>query len=650
MCGFTGFWDTNSNLSKNELLSYVKRMSDQITERGPDSYGAWGDETLGIAFGHRRLSIIDLSKTGYQPMTSSSKRFVISYNGEIYNTFELRKELQEINRDLSFRGNSDTEVILEAFETWGIEVGCKRLIGMFALSLWDKEHKKLYLVRDRLGIKPLYWGYSQGVLFFGSQPKSFISHPKWLSQIEPKALTTYFRFSYIPAPLSIFKGIQKLTPGTILSFDNKGQQKQINYWTFDKVALNGVSSRYLKEKQLEELLTNELEMLLKDSVKRHMVTDVPLGAFLSGGIDSSTVVALMQSQSSQAIKTFSIGYYENSYDESQYASKIAKYLGTDHYELYLDDTLAKEIIPNIPNWYDEPFGDPSQIPTFLVSKLAKQHVKVSLSGDGGDELFTGYDRYFSCQTLWQKVSSLPSSLKKITAFIILRIPPVHWNKIYSLIVQEACPPYLGDRLHKLARGLSISSSEQFYRMIVSKWEFPEELLLTEEDPLYYPWNSNSLKGINEFLERMQYIDTLTYLPDDILVKLDRASMAVGLEARVPILDHRIVEFAWKLPLVMKYRQKQSKWLLRQVLYRHIPKQLIDRPKMGFDLPLDHWLRGPLREWADSLLNKDRLHLDGIINPITILKRWEEHLSGKRNWHYPLWGILMFQAWREYWKI
>ncbi len=650
MCGLTGFWDAHGNLSKDELINHVKKMSNQIIERGPDSYGIWCDENSGLALGHRRLSIVELSNAGHQPMISSSGRLVISYNGEIYNTLELRKELEKLNNGLKFKGHSDTEVILEACEFWGVEKACKNLNGMFAFSLWDREQKKLYLARDRLGIKPLYCGYSQGVLFFGSQPKSFIPHPKWRPEIDFQALTNYFRFSYIPAPLSIFKGIHKLIPGTILSFDNKGNRDEVYYWSLEKTALDGLNFRTLTEKQSENILIDELEMLLKDTIQRHMVSDVPLGAFLSGGIDSSTVVALMQLQSSTPIKTFSIGYMENDYNEARHAAKVAKHLGTNHNELYLDFKLAQEIIPTIPNYYDEPFADPSQIPTFLVSKLAKEHVTVSLSGDGGDELFIGYDRYFMSQNLWNKVGFLPVALKRLAMSGILKIPPTLWNKIYNLTSTKVNIQNFGERLHKLARSLKVSSSEQFYRMLVSKWELPEALLLSGTEPQRYPWNGNELKSMDQFIERMQYIDTLTYLPDDILTKLDRASMAVSLEARVPFLDHRIVEFAWKIPLEMKYRQGQGKWLLKQILYKYVPKELIDRPKMGFDIPLDHWLRSPMRDWAESLLNINRLKSDGILNPEPILKKWQEHLSGKKNWHYPIWGILMFQAWREHWKI
>lgn len=650
MCGLTGFWDTQGNISKDELTSLIKKMSDQITNRGPDSSGTWCNDSIGIAFGHRRLSIVDLSESGNQPMLSSSGQLVLSYNGEIYNTSELRSELKKVNKNLKFRGDSDTEVLLEAFELWGTKTTCERLIGMFAISLWDNEQKKLYLIRDRLGIKPLYWGYSCGVLFFGSQPKSFIPHPKWHPEMDPQALTSYFRFNYIPSPSSIFKGIQKLVPGTILSFDSKGNQEAIQFWSFEKIALEGLASRYQDGKQSEELLINELEILLKDAVKRHAIADVPLGAFLSGGIDSSTVVALIQSQVRQPIKTFSIGFYENSYDEAKYAAKIAKHLGTNHTEFYLDSNLAQKIITDIPNWYDEPFADPSQIPTFIISKLAKQQVTVSLSGDGGDELFAGYDRYFRAQTLWQKTRFLPNWLNHLTATSILNISTTQWDNIFNLIPYKFSSKSFGHELHKLAKILKCPSSEHFYRKLVSRWECPEELVLIGKEFLSYPWNSPKLKSIDHFIERMQYIDTLTYLPDYILAKVDRASMAVGLEVRVPILDHRVVEFAWKLPLTMKCRHGQGKWLLKQVLYRHVPEELVNRPKMGFDIPLDHWLRGPLREWAEYLLDEKKLKSAMILNPSLIIKIWQEHLSGKRNRGFSLWSVLMFQTWKEHWKI
>jgi len=649
MCGITGFWDIKSGLSKEALLNLAEKMAQKIAERGPDSFGSWCDESLGLAFGHRRLSIVDLSPNGHQPMVSSSDRMVLSYNGEIYNTAELRAELERANPNLRFRGNSDTEVILEGCQHWGVEATCKRLIGMFAFSLWDREDKKLYLVRDRLGIKPLYWGFHRGVLFFGSQPKSFAPHPKWQPEIDQSALTAYFRYNYVPTPFSIFKDIQKLNPGSILSIDQAGNKKETRFWSFEEVAEKAIMARQRKSIQSEHELIEDLDTLLRDAVKRRMVADVPLGAFLSGGIDSSTVVALMQAQSKQPIKTFSIGFHEQAYDEAQYAARIAKHLGTDHHELYVTDSAAQAVIPSIPTWCDEPFADSSQIPTFLVSQLARQHVTVSLSGDGGDELFAGYNRYFIGHALWQKMKFLPSWLKQTAAAGILKIPPSQWDKLFRFVPQAVRPRLAGDKLHKLANVLKFPSSELFYRMLVSQWEAPHELLLGNVlEPQFYPWTSSKLPPTEQFIERMQCMDILSYLPDDILAKVDRASMAVSLEARVPLLDHRLVEFSWQLPFAMKYRRGQGKWILRQVLNKYVPKEFFERPKMGFGVPIDVWLRGPLREWAEHLLSEERIKADGILNPTPIRQRWQEHLSGQRNWHYSLWGVLMFQAWKERW--
>jgi asparagine synthase (glutamine-hydrolysing) len=645
MCGLTGFWDFKQYTSKEKLLAYAEAMASRIKERGPDSAGTWCDETIGIAMGHRRLAIVDLSEAGHQPMISASGRLVIAYNGEIYNTAELRQEL--IAQGYRFRGHSDTEVILEACEAWGVKSTCQRLIGMFTFALWDKQERKLFLVRDRLGIKPLYWGFNHGVLFFGSQIKSFIDHPKWNPQLDKSALTAYFRYNYIPAPLSIFEEIYKVLPGTILSIDEKEQREEIRFWDFQTVAKEGMHSR---DKRSTSDLVSELDTLLRDAVKRRMLAEVPLGAFLSGGIDSSTVVALMQAQNDKPIQTFSIGFHENGYDEAQYAAAVAKHLGTEHHEWYLSAADACEIIPNIPDWCDEPFADVSQIPTFLVSRLARQFVTVSLSGDGGDELFAGYNRYFVGQAYWQRLRLLPSWLRWVGSYGIKRLSPKRWDHLAQVIPRQIRPRLVGDKAHKFAEILKTSNPNTFYRSLVSHWDNPSDLVLEGAEPDIAPWDNFENMAEGSFLDTMQRMDTLTYLPDDILAKVDRASMAVSLEARVPLLDHRVVEFAWGLPPDVKIREGKGKWLLRQVLNQYIPQKLIERPKMGFGVPIDHWLRGPLREWAEELLSESRLQADGILNPQPIRQRWQEHLSGKRNWQYSLWGVLMFQTWKERWYI
>jgi len=645
MCGLTGFWDFNARRTKAEILPLIEKMSLQIAHRGPDSSGTWCDETLGLALGHQRLAIVDLSEAGHQPMFSHSGRLVIVYNGEVYNAMEIRETL--VAQGCRFKGHSDTEVIVEACEKWGIEAACQQLIGMFAFAVWDKEKKQLFLVRDRLGIKPLYWGFNQGVLFFGSQLKSFGVHPTWKPEINKEALVSYFRFNYIPTPLSIFKGIFKLSPGTILSIDPSKNISETQFWDLQKVVIKG--QKNLKQTKDAELI-EELEVLLKDAVKRRMIADVPLGAFLSGGVDSSTVAALMQTQSTNPIQTFSIGFHEAEYDESKYAACVAKHLGTEHRELYLNSGEARAIIPDIPNWCDEPFADVSQIPTFLVSKLARQFVTVSLSGDGGDELFAGYHRYFTGQNIWFKLKKLPFWLRRLSAYGIRQISPSHWERFSSLLPKRFQPRLMGDKLHKFADILTAITPTAFYQMLVSQWDDPATLVLGSEEKFVFPWIGleHPFNQEKHLVEIMQMMDLRTYLLDDILTKVDRASMAVGLEARVPLLDHRVVEFSWCLPLHAKIREGEGKWLLKRVLDRYVPRNLIERPKMGFGVPIDQWLRGPLREWAEELLSVTRLQQEVILNARLIRKRWEEHLQGQRNWQYSLWGVLMFQAWQERW--
>lgn len=644
MCGLTGFWNFSQDFSKEKLSSVISNMALAIEARGPDSEGIWVDEKIGLGLGHRRLAIVDLSPAGHQPMASKSDRFVIIYNGEIYNTEDLRKEL--IQAGCQFRGYSDTEVILEASEHWGVAKTAAKLNGIFSFALWDKQEKKLYLVRDRLGVKPLYWGFNQGILFFGSQLKSFLKHPHWNGALDKSALCAYFRFNYVPAPLSIFQGIQKLKPGVVLSLDQSKKITEEKFWDLETLVEKGQSQTSQKS---DKIWIDELDDLLRDSVKRQMVADVPLGAFLSGGIDSSMVVALMQAQSTRPIRTFSIGFHEAEYNEAQYAAKVAKHLGTEHHELYLSAKDAMDIIPNIPEWCDEPFADVSQIPTFLVSQLARRHVTVSLSGDGGDELFAGYNRYLMGQNIWQKMKYLPLWLRALGASGIRQFSVTSWDTFAKMVPAQLRPRLMGDKIYKLAAVLKATNPQDFYRLLVSQWNDPAALVLGEQEPKLYPWNSDFYEKFpGDFVNNMRTMDLLTYLPDDILAKVDRASMAVSLEARVPLLDHRLVEFSTTLPMEMKIRQGQGKWILRQVLNRYIPEQLFNRPKMGFGVPVGDWLKGPLREWAESLLSSERLKKEGILNEKPIRQRWLEHCSGKRNWQYSLWGVLMFQAWQERW--
>lgn len=637
MCGFTGFWDFKGNTA--DAVKVAEQMAITIAHRGPDATGLWRDANTQLVLAHTRLSIRDLSPEGSQPMLSRSQRWVITYNGEIYNAEELKADLVKLG--YSFRGHSDTEVMVEAFDAWGVEQAVKRMIGMFAFALWDREEQVLYLVRDRLGIKPLYWGIVNDRLFFGSQIKSFLKHSAWQSEIDPSVLTTYFYLNYVPAPYSIFKGINKLNPGMVVRIDNKAQVTECPYWDFKTVATEGVQNRLQGSPQQ---LVNELDTLLKDAVQRRMVADVPLGAFLSGGIDSSTVVALMQAQSSRPIQTFSIGFTEADYNEAEHAKAVARHLGTEHRELYVSPQDAMDVIPSIPEWCDEPFADVSQIPTYLVSHLARQHVTVSLSGDGGDELFAGYNRYHLGHRIWKYLGCLPRSVRALASRALLKVPVGYYDRLAAMACGKL-PKLFGDKCHKLASILNLDGPQAFYETLIHFWEHPEQLVLSGNLNDLEAWRQKAHHPFDNFIEQMQFMDTKTYLPDDILTKVDRASMAVSLEARVPLLDHRVVEFAWRLPLEVKLRHGQSKWILREVLKKYVPESLFNRPKMGFGVPIDGWLRGPLREWAEDLLSVASLS-QSALNPAPIRQRWQEHLAGQRNWQYSLWGVLMFQQWRK----
>lgn len=640
MCGFTGFWDFKGKTENPSRIA--EAMVDKIKHRGPDSQAVWRDPKEPLFLAHARLSIRDLSAEGAQPMVSASGRWVIVYNGEIYNADELKQSLQTSGK--SFKGHSDTEVLLEACDTWGPENAIRQIIGMFAFALWDREEYCLYLCRDRLGIKPLYWGMQNGHLFFGSQLKSFFAHPHFEKKLNCAVLPTYFYLNYVPRDTCIFESVHKLEPGVLLKIKGAEQEQStfIRYWDFKDIFFQ---DRMALSSKADQEWLNDLEFLLKDAVKRRMVADVPLGAFLSGGIDSSLVVALMQSQSNRSVKSFSIGFTEPGYNEADHAKAVAQHLGTDHQEWYVASSEALKVIPQIPEWFDEPFADVSQIPTYLVSKLARQEVIVSLSGDGGDELFAGYNRYHLGHQIWASISRLPLSVRKGFAFLLETLSASSLNR-FSHWSRGYLPPMLGDKVHKLASVLKLPNKTAFYETLISFWDDPVALGAGFKTAGLVAWREKCqiLTKHPDFVEVMQGLDTITYLPDDILTKVDRASMAVGLEARVPLLDHRVVSLAWQMPSHLKIRQGQNKWALRQILARYVPRKLIDRPKMGFGVPIDHWLRGVLREWAETLLCETALK-DAGLNPIPIRQRWSEHLSGKRAWQYSLWGILMYQQWR-----
>ncbi len=652
MCGIAGILGhTNADLAQT-----VAAMVAAIRYRGPDDRGVWCEPAVGFGLGHARLSILDLSPEGHQPMISAGGRYVISYNGEVYNFLDLRRELED--REVKFRGHSDTEVMLAAIEQWGLEAAVTRFVGMFAFALWDRADQVLYLVRDRLGIKPLYFGWVGRCFVFASEVKAIRCHPSFCSDIDRDALALYLRYGYIPAPRSIYRNLYKLPPGCMLTVtperaaraggfspdpESPDGWKPVRYWSARTVAEQGCASPFRgSESEAEQ----ELDALLRRAVRLRMIADVPLGAFLSGGIDSSTVVALMQAQSTRPVKTFTIGFYENEYNEAQHAKRVAQHLGTDHTELYVTPQQAMAVIPRLPAIYDEPFADSSQIPTFLVSELARRHVTVSLSGDGGDELFAGYNRYFVGRSLWRKMKWVPASLRRALARGLTIFEPDTFDTLFrclgSLVPAVQNP---GDKLQKLAGILAVDHPEQMYLELVSLWQEPLSVAIGATEPVTAILDRTRWAKLDDFTLRMMYLDLVTYLPDDLLVKVDRASMAVSLEARVPLLDHRVVEFVWRLPLSLKIRREgEGKWILRRVLDRYVSRSLIERPKMGFGVPIDSWLRGPLRDWAESLLDERRLRQDGFFNPQPIREIWVEHLSRKRNWHYPLWTILMFQAW------
>lgn len=641
MCGFAGFIDLGASTTQDELEQLAGEMTDPIRHRGPDAGGIWADAAAGFAVGFRRLAIIDLSAAGDQPMISASGRYVIVYNGETYNTAEIRTDLAALG--LRFRGHSDTEVVLEACEAWGVETTVARMNGMFAFALWDRRDRRLRLVRDRMGIKPLYWGRLGGTILFGSQSKSFAVHPAWHGEIDREALAAYFQFGYVPSPMSVFRGICQVEPGSIVNLEADGSVRHTVYWDARSVADAGQGDL---NDLAEQDAVEELDGLLRDAVKRRLVADVPLGAFLSGGIDSSTVVALMQSQSTHKVKSFSIGFRESEYDEATYAKTIADHLGTDHTELYVDAAQALDLVSSLAQWYDEPFADSSQIPTLLVSQLARRSVTVSLSGDGGDELFAGYSRYTLGESIWRRFGSLPLPMRRVLAGAMKMVPPDGWDSVGGFLPSRLRYPQFGDKVHKVADVIVGEDSEVMYTRLLSHWK-PEMGVVrgaggrnTLRDA---PGLKNTLPGL---MERMQYIDQVAYLPDDILTKLDRATMAVSLEGRVPLLDFRVVEWAWRLPRSLRFRNGSGKWILKRVLERYVPNELFERPKVGFGLPLDAWLRGPLRDWAEAMLAEPALEAHGLLNVEPIRARWEEHLSGRRNWHHSLWCVLMFQSWHS----
>jgi asparagine synthase (glutamine-hydrolysing) len=647
MCGFAGFIGNDANLLSSDWDTLLCKMGQVIQHRGPDDSGIWKDIDAGVGLTHRRLSILDLTAAGHQPMASASERFIIVFNGEIYNHLDLREELERSGITQNWRGHSDTETLLAGFDYWGIHTTAQKTRGMFAFAVWDKLDHTLTLGRDRVGEKPLYYGWQGNSFLFGSELKALKVHPAFRAEIDRNALTLLMRYGYIPAPYSIYQGIKKLLPGTLLTVSLQQREESVQpFWDFQQVVRDGLTNPFVGS-TVEAV--DKLEHLLRSAVEQQMISDVPLGAFLSGGVDSSAIVALMQAQSSRPVKTFSIGFHEANYNEATYAKAVAKHIGTDHTELYVTAEQAMAVIPQIPVLYDEPFADSSQIPTFLVSQLARQHVTVSLSGDAGDELFGGYNRYILGQQLWGKLSHIPVGLRLLVAKMIVSVPISMWNHLLGPVqklIHLLAHTNIGDKLHKGAAVMSAKTSMDLYHLLVSLWHNPENLVINAIEPHTLLATASQQLQADNSIHQMMALDTLTYLPDDILVKVDRAAMGVSLETRVPLLDHRVIEFAWQLPLSMKLNSQQSKWILRQVLYRYVPKELIERPKMGFGVPIDVWLRGPLRDWAESHLSVERLSQEGYFNVPMIREKLEEHLSGRRNWAYHLWNVLMFQLWLD----
>jgi len=627
MCGLSGFYSQPSTSETVDAELWLRLMGAKIKHRGPDDMGTWYDDKQGIGFSHTRLAIVDLSPAGHQPMHSACQRYVIAFNGEVYNHLSLRQQLDKEGKSPIWRGHSDTETLLACFAAWGIDVTLKATVGMFAIALWDRQERQLTLARDRLGEKPLYWGWCGGILLFGSELKALKAHPSFSADIDRDALALLLRHNYIPAPYSIYKGIEKLSPGHFVQI-RQGQSRfdifPQAYWNFNSIIETGISQPF---RGTPQEAVGVLEQKIIQSVAGQMLADVPLGAFLSGGVDSSTIVALMQQQSNRPVRTFAIGFDEPGYNEAEYAKQVSEHLKTDHTELYVNASDTLSLVTRLSSIYCEPFADSSQLPTFLVSQMARQHVTVALSGDGGDELFGGYNPYQFGPKVWAKLKLLPLPLRQLVTKLFSGFP-------------------MPEKLGKLLAVFPAKDRENFYQLLIDHWQQPETLVLGSKT-LPTLLNTPPKWPVTDSFEHwMMAMDAGQYMPDDILVKVERAAMANSLETRVPLLDHRVVEFAWQLPLDMKIRDGVGKWALREVLYRHVPREMIERPKKGFSIPLGQWLRGPLRTWAESLLDVQLLQQQGFFNSIPVRGLWKEHLVGKKDNSLKLWSILMFQAWLE----
>lgn len=639
MCGICGFWSAGG-LDRASASRVIDPMTDALAHRGPDDRGTWFDETAGLAFGHRRLAIIDLSPAGHQPMASASGRYVMAYNGEIYNFEELRTSLAEAGAAPSWRGHSDSEVLLAGFEHWGLVETFRRANGMFAIAIWDRGERKLTLARDRLGEKPLFYGAMGDTLLFGSELKALQRHPSFQAKVDEAALGSFLRYGYVPAPFSIWQGIHKLPPGTFLTMSHakEATSEPQPYWSLAEAVRTGAADPV----EDDDAARDTLEALLRSAVVSRAVADVPLGAFLSGGVDSSLIAALLQQHSARPIKTFTIGFQDARFDEAPHAKAVAQHLGTEHHELYLDTAQMVDAVPGIATIWDEPFADSSQVPTYLVSKMARSEVTVALSGDAGDELFGGYNRYVAGASLAQMAQRIPGVARPMISRTLAAGPTLALAEtLNARLPSRRRQLGLSDRLRKAAATIRDPRADVMYRKLVSHSDTPLQLLRGGSE---HARSVQLADGIDDPRAAMMYLDTMTYLPDDILAKVDRASMAVGLEARVPFLDHRLVEFAWRLPMSAKIQGGVGKRILRDILYRHVPRELIERPKAGFAIPVAEWLKGPLRDWGEALLDRRRLEEQGLFDASAVRALWEENLAGRRAAHTQLWDLLMFQAW------
>lgn len=652
MCGLTGML-----ADRVPAAEALRGMTDSLRHRGPDDGDVWIDAYAGIGLGHRRLAILDLSPAGRQPMHSACGRYVIAFNGEIYNHLELRDELARAGIAVAWRGHSDTETLLACFVAWGVRETLERTVGMFAIALWDRAERRLHLARDRFGEKPLYYGWSGGAFVFGSELKALRRYPGFDNPVDRDVVGLYLQFCYVPAPYAIYRHSYKLEPGCVLSLSladaasppaealfapaRHGSLAIERYWSLAEVVRQGLANPIHDEREA----VGQLEATLSNAVRLQSIADVPLGAFLSGGIDSSTIVALMQARSSRPVRTFTIGFDEAGFNEAEHAKAVARHLGTEHTELYVSPQQARDVIPRLPELYCEPFADSSQIPTFLVSQIARQHVTVALSGDAGDELFGGYNRYFWGRRIWSRLSWMPLSVRRRLGALIQRVPPGAWDALGRRVPGMAGVARLGDKAHKLAHRLkTVDSLDDLYRSLVTEWGADSGVVPgARQLPTLLDYRT-AVQGVADSEHRMMVWDALTYLPDDILHKVDRAAMGVSLETRVPFLDHRVAELAWRIPLHMKIRNGQGKWALRQVLDRHVPRALIERPKAGFGIPVNQWLRGPLREWAEDLLDESRLECGGLLAVGPIRQKWRQHMAGTHDWTPGLWAVLMFEAW------